>query len=126
MSWVVADFDLDQLIQEAGRAHVIPPREDPALLDKVRDPRVLARARELLSATDKDWRQRAILCIERIAYAQHDQETAELLLHHTDCGLMRLNESQLVPQLEREAGVKLLFTLASSRTWTKTCGAVWH
>src|SRR5947208_17089080 len=28
-----------------------------------------------------------------------------LLLHHTDCGLMRLNDSQLVPQLEREAGV---------------------
>jgi carbonic anhydrase len=38
---------------------------------------------------------------------------AILLLHHTDCGLMRLNESQLVPQLEREAGVKLPFTLGA-------------
>lgn len=82
MSWVISDLDLDQLIQHAGRTHVIPPREDPALLDKVRDPRVLARARELLNANDKDWRKRAILCIERIAYAQHDQETAELLLQH--------------------------------------------
>jgi len=36
-----------------------------------------------------------------------------LLLHHTDCGLMRLNESQLVPQLEREAGIKLPFTLGA-------------
>jgi HEAT repeat protein len=79
---VIADFELDQLIQQAGRTHVIPPREDPALLDKVRDPRVLSRARELLSANDKDWRKRAILCIERIAYAQHDQATAELLLQH--------------------------------------------
>jgi HEAT repeat protein len=82
MNLVIADSDLDQLIQQAGRTHVIPPREDPALLDKVRDPRVIARARELLRANDKDWRKRAILCIERIAYAQHDQETAELLLQH--------------------------------------------
>jgi len=36
-----------------------------------------------------------------------------LLLHHTDCGLMRLNETQLAPQLEREAGVKLPFTLGA-------------
>jgi len=79
---VIADSDLDQLIQQAGSTHVIPPREDPALLDKLRDPRVLARARELLTANDKDWRKRAVLCIERIAYAQHDQETAELLLQH--------------------------------------------
>jgi HEAT repeat protein len=79
---VIADSDLDQLIQQAGSTHVIPPREDPALLDKLRDPRVLARARELLTANDKDWRKRAVLCIERIAYAQHDQETAELLLEH--------------------------------------------
>jgi len=77
---VIGDSDLDQLILQAGRTHVIPPREDPALLDKLRDPRILARARELLSAKDVDWRKRAVLCIERIAYAQHDQETAELLL----------------------------------------------
>jgi hypothetical protein len=79
---VIADSDLDRLIQQAGNTHVIPPREDPALLDKLRDPRVLARARELLSANDKDSRMRAVLCIERIAYVQRDQETAELLLHH--------------------------------------------
>jgi hypothetical protein len=79
---VIADFDLDQLIQQAGRTHVIAPGKDPAVLDRLRDPRVLARARELLNANDKDWRNRAILCIERIAYAQHDQETAELLLQH--------------------------------------------
>jgi HEAT repeat protein len=79
---VIADSNLDQLIQQAGSTHVIPPTEDPALLDKLRDPRVLARARELLTANDKDWRKRAVLCIERIAYAQHDQETAELLLEH--------------------------------------------
>jgi HEAT repeat protein len=79
---VLADAGLDQLIQQAGRTHVIPPREDPVLLDRVRDPRVLARSRELLRSNDKDWRTLAILCIERIAYAQHDQESAELLLQH--------------------------------------------
>lgn len=36
-----------------------------------------------------------------------------LLLHHTDCGLMRLNEAQLVPELEREAGAKLAFKLGA-------------
>jgi len=79
---VIADSDLDRLIHQAGSTHVIPPREDPALLDKLRDPRVLARARKLLSANYKEWRKRAVLCIERIAYAQRDQETAELLLQH--------------------------------------------
>ena len=122
MSWVVADFDLDQLIQEAGRAHVIPPREDPALLDKVRDPRVLARARELLSATDKDWRQRAILCIERIAYAQHDQETAELLLHHATTAKDRYEVMTTLQALRgstppRPLPAEPLLRLARNKQW---------
>src|SRR2546427_11845241 len=34
--------------------------------------------------------------------------TREILrLHHTDCGLMRVNEAQLVPQPARGAGCKL-------------------
>lgn len=79
---MLVDADLDELIQRAGRTHVIPPREDPALLERVRDPRVFARSRELLGSNNKDWRTRAILCIERIAYVQHDQESAEVLLRH--------------------------------------------
>lgn len=75
---------LDDLITEAGQTHVIPPREDRRLLERLRDPRVLARARELLQSKDKAVRTQAILCIERIGFALHDQESAELLLHHAD------------------------------------------
>jgi HEAT repeat protein len=74
--------DVDELIAEAGRTHVIPPRENPILLERLRDPAVLARARELLGSKDESVRRRAILCIERIGYVLHDQRTAELLLHH--------------------------------------------
>jgi HEAT repeat protein len=79
---VVVEDELDQLIDRAGRTHVIPPREDPVILDRLRDPRVFARAHELLNGRDEVWRHRAILCIERIGYVQRDQETAELLLQH--------------------------------------------
>jgi HEAT repeat protein len=74
--------DVDDLIAEAGRTHVIPPRENPALLERLRDPAVLARTRELLASKDEGVRRQAILCIERIGYILRDQETAELLLHH--------------------------------------------
>jgi hypothetical protein len=74
--------DVDELISEAGRTHVIPPREDPALLERLRDPEVLGRARELLGSRDPSERGKAILCIERIGYVLHDQETAALLLDH--------------------------------------------
>lgn len=36
-----------------------------------------------------------------------------MLLHHTECGLLRLNETQLIPKLERETGAKLPFTLGA-------------
>jgi hypothetical protein len=75
---------LDELIAEAGVTHVIPPREDQSLLERLRDPRVLARAKELLHSENGDRRTEAILCIERIGYALRDQETTELLLHHAD------------------------------------------
>jgi len=52
--------------------------------------------------------------LRSLLISQHLLGTREiLLLHHTDCGLMRLNETQLVPQLEREAGVKLPFKLGA-------------
>lgn len=73
---------VDALIQEAGRTHVIPPREDPELLERLRDPQVFARARELLGSGDKRTRDEAILCIERVGYVLHDQVTAEVLLQH--------------------------------------------
>jgi hypothetical protein len=72
--------ELDALIAEAGRTHVIPPREDPALLERLRDPAVLERARELLGAKGRGVRRRAILCLERIGYVRGDQESAEALL----------------------------------------------
>lgn len=75
-----SDHDLDSLIEQAGGTHVIPHREDPAVLEQLRDPRVLARARSLLTARDETSRHAAILCIERIGYVLRDQETAELLL----------------------------------------------
>jgi HEAT repeats len=76
--------DIDELIVEAGQTHVIPPREDQALLARVRDPRVLARAMDLLRSKDARIRRHAILCVERIGFAIGDQETAELLLRHAD------------------------------------------
>lgn len=79
---MLADGELDHLIEQAGETHVIPPRENQALLDKLGDPRVLERARQLLDSKDKQSRNRAILCIERIGYVRRDQETAELLLEH--------------------------------------------
>jgi HEAT repeat protein len=69
---------------QAGQTHVIPPQEDESLLERLRDPRVLARAKELLQSKDRELRSRAILCIERVGYLLRDQETAELLLHHAD------------------------------------------
>lgn len=79
---VPVDDQIDEIIAQAGRAHVVPPYEDPGLLEAVTDPRVLARARALLDDKDKDWRHRAILCLERIGYVRRDQETAQLLLAH--------------------------------------------
>jgi hypothetical protein len=81
---VVLMTDLDELIVEAGQTHVIPPQEDETLLARVRDPRVLARAKDLLRSKDARIRTHAILCIERIGFAIGDQETAELLLRHAD------------------------------------------
>ena len=74
--------EIDELIVAAGKTHVIPPREKPALLERLRDPRVLERAREHLESKDESWRHTAILCLERIGYVLRDQETAELLLAH--------------------------------------------
>ncbi len=100
---------LDELITEAGQTHVIPPREDQSLLERLRDPRVLIRAKELLHSENRDRRTEAILCIERIGYALRDQETAELLLQHADStkdkyevataldGLKNLDPPQLLP-----------------------------
>jgi hypothetical protein len=77
-----SDEELDELIVAAGKTHVIPPREKPALLERLRDPRVLERAREHLESKDESWRNTAILCLERIGYVLRDQETATLLLAH--------------------------------------------
>jgi HEAT repeats len=74
--------EVDLLISEAGQTHVIPPREDPVLLERLRDPRVLDRARSRPGASDRKARTTAILCLERIGYVLHDQETADLLLQH--------------------------------------------
>lgn len=52
--------------------------------------------------------------LRSLLLSQHLLGTREiLLLHHTDCGLMRLNETRLIPELEREAGVKLPFMLGA-------------
>lgn len=74
--------EVDELIADAGRTHVIPPGEDPKLLERLRDPAVLERARELLEAKERDVRHSAILCIERIGYVLRDQDSAEALLAH--------------------------------------------
>jgi hypothetical protein len=74
--------ELDGLLWQAGRTHVIPHREDPDLLERLRDPRALARAQELLASDDPHVRRWAILAIERIGFALGDQETAEALLRH--------------------------------------------
>ena len=42
--------ELDEPVVAAGKTHVIPPRENRALLERLRDPRVLARARDRLQA----------------------------------------------------------------------------
>ena len=78
----MTEEEVDELVVAAGKTHVIPPRENPQLLERLRDPRVLARARELLHSGDPAWTTSAILCLERIGYVLHDQETAELLLAH--------------------------------------------
>jgi carbonic anhydrase len=50
--------------------------------------------------------------LRSLLISQHLLGTREiLLLHHTDCGMMRLDEGHLIPQLEREAGVVLPFAL---------------
>jgi hypothetical protein len=67
--------ELDGFLWQAGRHHVIAPREDAAVLEQLREPRMLERARELLGK--EEW---AIIALERIGYARRDQETAELLL----------------------------------------------
>jgi hypothetical protein len=114
--------DLDALISEAGRTHVIPPREDPALLGRLNDPLVLARARELLASGDSGTRRQAILCIERIGFSRQDQETAELLLQHASTtpdkyeamtsldGLTNLTPPQPLPS-------EPLLRLARRREW---------
>jgi hypothetical protein len=114
--------DLDELIAEAGRTHVIPPREDPALLERLRDPGVLARARELLQSKDRSERHRAILCIERIGYVVRDQETAELLLGHADSSKDKYEVSTALDALKgchppRPLPSEPLVRLAGNREW---------
>jgi HEAT repeat protein len=118
--------ELDELIAEAGRNHVIPPQEDLGLLERLHDPRVLARAKELLQTKDKQLRHQSILCIERIGFALRDQQTAELLLHHADTtkdkyeaataldGLANLDPPQPLP-------AEPLLRLVHRREWL-----VWH
>ncbi|MCZ7684589.1 MAG: hypothetical protein M5U28_39790 [Sandaracinaceae bacterium] len=50
------------------------------MLERLRDPRVLVRAKELVGPPEQKGRHAAILCIERIGYALRDQESAEILL----------------------------------------------
>jgi HEAT repeat protein len=118
--------DLDDLVREAGQSHVIRPHEDPALLERVRDPRVLERAAELLESDDSGWRSRAILCIERIAYAKPDQETAELLLRHAESAKDKHEVMTTLTALARctpprPLPSEPLLRLARRREWQ-----VWH
>src|SRR5690349_16891378 len=77
----MTDAELDALIAEAGQTHVIRHREDPAVLERLRDPAVLARAKLFLGSKDKPRRNQAILCIERIGFVLQDQDTAVTLLY---------------------------------------------
>lgn len=119
---MITDEQIDELIAQAGRTHVIPSREDPVLLEAVRDPRALVRARALLDAKDKDWRHRAILCIERIAYVRRDQETADLLLAHAAKTKDKYEAMATLEALARctppqTLRSKLLLELASRKEW---------
>jgi hypothetical protein len=93
--------ELDALIEEAGRTHVIAPREDPALLERLRDPAVLERARKLLGAKERETRRRAILCLERVGYVLRDQESAEALLTHARSAHSRDETSTALTALSR-------------------------
>jgi HEAT repeat protein len=117
---------LDELIAEAGQSHVIPPKEDPSLLERLRDPRVLARAKELLGSEDKEVRRRSILCIERIGYVLQDQETAELLLRHADATADKYEAARALDGLlnlhpPQPLSPEPLLRLARRREWL-----VWH
>jgi hypothetical protein len=121
------EFDeLDELVREAGETHVIPPRERPALLERLRDPAVLERARTHLDSKDESWRTRGILCLERIAYVLRDQETAELLLAYATRARSKYEASTALTALHRctppeplDAGT--LVELVRRREWL-----VWH
>jgi len=92
--------EIDELVAAAGKTHVIPPRENPRLLERLRDPRVLERAREHLASNDEAWRNSAILCLERIAYVLHDQETAELLLAHASAAKSKYEVARTLDALK--------------------------
>ena len=118
--------ELDELIERAGRTHVIPPREEQSLLDLLHQPRVLRRASELLRSTSKEERTRAVLCIERIGYALKDQETAELLLQHADRTQDKLEVMTTLDALKnctppRPLPAEPLLRLARRPEWQ-----VWH
>ena len=121
-----APREIDQLIERAGQTHVIPPREDRALLELLRAPAVLARAAELLRSKIGEERTRAILCIERIGYALKDQETAELLMRHADTTRNKLEIMTTLDALKnctppRPLAAEPLLRLARRREWQ-----VWH
>jgi hypothetical protein len=124
----VAD-DLDALVAEAGRTHVIPPREDPALLERLCEPAVLTRARELLGSKDSDVRRRAILCLERIGYARRDQESAEALLAHARSARSKAEAATALTALSRTTPprpltAQPLVELARRREWQVWSAAV--
>jgi hypothetical protein len=118
--------ELDELIERAGRTHVIPPREDESLLALLRQARVLRRAADLLRSKSKEERTRAVLCIERIGYALKDQETAELLLQHADRTQDKLEVMTTLDALKnctppRPLPAEPLLRLARRPEWQ-----VWH
>jgi hypothetical protein len=118
---------VDALITAAGKTYVMPGFEDPSLLERLRDPHVLERAEELLTAADEDTRHRAILCIGRIGYVLDDQDTAELLLRHAAAHTRKASEALVALDAlqalhpPRELPAEPLVRLARRPEWS-----AWH
>ena len=118
--------ELDGLLWQAGRTHVIPPQEDPALLERLEDPRALARAKELLESGDAHVRGWAILAVERIGYALGDQDTAETLLAHAASARNKEEVARALSALQRLSPPEPLSGAALVPLIRHPHWSVWH